>query len=345
METSPAKPSPYFVNPVIDAIFVCGGLPWAIGLAMYFYMPEQMSGGQLVAYGIFLQILVHLFNDAHVGATWVRLYSSKESRRRFRLHAVWLAIGLAALGAASLYFPEITAALMKIYMVAVLQHYIAQAYGVAMIYCGRNNYVMTPMTRGGLKMTILTLTLWICAIQLSPLQIKFYYVQTPYLNIVPLWAIIVLRGLFFISLILFLSSLLSQTLESKRPPPWTFLCILASIFVFMAAGLKSPLIRLIAPPLFHASQYLVVSGVYVMRERGIQARQALLKNSLAYSVSVVILGYFGYQLLPNVLTSSGFQSSLAAVFAPMSLHHFLADRAMWRLRDSKTRSMAVGSSA
>lgn len=345
METSLAKPSPYFVNPVIDAIFVCGGLSWVIGLTMYCYMPGQLSGGQLVAYGFFLQILVHLFNDAHVGATWVRLYSSKESRRRFRLHAVWLALGLAALGAASLYFPEISAVLMKIYMVAVLQHYIAQAYGLSMIYCGRNNYVMTPTTRRWLKLTILTLTVWICAIQLSPQQITFYYVQTPYLNIVPLWAIIVLRGLFYVSLILFLSSLLVQTLESKRLPPWTFLFMLVSIFVFMAAGVKSPLIWLIAPPLFHASQYLIVSGAYVMREQGIEARQALFKNSIAFSVSVVILGYFGYQLLPEVLASSGFQASLAAVFAPMSLHHFLADRAMWKLRDPKTRLVVVGSAA
>lgn len=345
METSLSRRSPYFVNPFIDAMFVCGGLAWIAGLILYFYWPTKMSGGQAIAYGIFLQIIVHVFNDAHVGATWVRLYSSKETRQRFRSQSLWLALALAVIAATSLFVPAVSSTVMKIYMVGVIQHYIAQAYGLAMIYCGRNNFFMSPTTKRLLKTTFLTLTLWICAIQLSPQQVTFYFIETPYLNIFPVWSLIIFRGLFFISLILFSAGLLREAVEAKRMPPWTFLFMLVSVFVFMVVGVKVPMLWLVGPSLFHASQYLVVSGEFVMREKGIQARRELFKNSFAYTVSVVILGYFGYQLLPDVLLTSGFQTSMAAVFAPMSIHHFLADRAMWRLRDPITRAVAVGSPA
>lgn len=335
--------SPYLVHPIVDGLFVCGGLPWILGLWLYFYPAAEFSNSRWLVGAMFTHALTFLFNDAHTAATWLRMYANKESRQRFRLHSTWLLIPSFGLVAVSLYVPSVSAAMVKLYVLWVVQHYIAQTYGLMMIYSGRSGFVMTTATKRWLKISISLLTIWGVSLQLSPYQLRSFLIAIPVWEVVPEWGVKILTGLLSGSLVMFAAALAEQTMQAKKFPPWTILLLFVSIVVFITArGSLAQALWIFVPPFFHGSQYLIVSGVFHMRERGIGAKPALVKNGIAYLVSASVLGFLAYEFAPAILDSSGFPASLAAIFSPMNFHHFLSDRAMWKLRDPKTRAVVVG---
>jgi hypothetical protein len=127
--------------------------------------------------------------------------------------------------------------------------------------------------------------------------------------------------------------------------------VATAISVFVLSRDILGVLWLYVPALFHAAQYLVVTTSCRLKElcaeRGIPARQAtklaFTQENIEYWALLLFIGIALYVALPAGLTRLGipFVTAFAAVFSAVNLHHFLADHAIWRMRDPALRKILV----
>jgi hypothetical protein len=98
------------------------------------------------------------------------------------------------------------------------------------------------------------------------------------------------------------------------------------------------------PAFFHGSQYVLVSAAVHIRERGLPVwSPGTICTAGKYLSAVTALGAFLYVVLPKICVYAGipYGVSAASTFAAANFHHFLSDRAIWRLRDPAMRAYIV----
>ena len=120
----------WILNPVLDYLFVCGGLLWLLYGLTFTGISSAGSDPNSQAYAFVIYWGAILINDAHGPATLVRVFESKNTPTRVRyIVAAWavilLVIGFAAVGSTM-----VAQAFVKITLLWGVQHYIAQTFGI-----------------------------------------------------------------------------------------------------------------------------------------------------------------------------------------------------------------------
>ncbi len=144
-------PYPWIVQPVVDLLFVCGGLPLlliGVNVATIGWR-VPFDGNTIVQRSLLILILFgqHLFADAHNAATHLRIWGSGEDRDRFAFYRIWLTLTCLPLFLLGLVSPRATSVFVYLYLITVFWHYAAQAFGISLIYLAKRGYLLSVRER------------------------------------------------------------------------------------------------------------------------------------------------------------------------------------------------------
>jgi Na+/glutamate symporter len=139
--------------------------------------------------------------------------------------------------------------------------------------------------------------------------------------------------------------------EGENLPLPAAILLLTTIMLFTTAATELKVIWLYVPAFFHGVQYLVVTTSVRLKQSGADlsrgGRSVVLllfeDSNLRYWGSLLGIAACLYLLVPLICTVFGvnFQVAFASVFVAVSLHHFLADSAIWKIRDPQVRKLLI----
>lgn len=358
-----AKSAPWIFNPALDLFFACGGLFWLIFIAHFYLARSSGSTNLALELPIEAPILLAgaaILSNSHVAATFVRLYENREQRNRAWFLSYFSLALVVALIVVSLLHPIAFAILLLLYTATVIDHTIAQNYGVTVMYCYRSNYVFAPYEKLSLKLMHHAL-IWYAILRQYTypgwIPDQRFGFPVPLLGPLPEYFSIAAAVLLFISTVAFGIISSSNSVKSGRamPLPAWFL-IITSLLMFCSGFELVSTYFLLMPAFFHAIQYLLITTSYELRQHksadaapaspddSISLTRRLLSGpNLKYWLLIFCLGSLIFVLAPWCLTYSGipYAKTSIAVLICVSFHHFLSDSVIWKLRDRNVRNNLI----
>lgn len=349
-------PYGWILHPVIDLLFCCGGLLWILAGVHSVFHWDQLSAND--GAGLLSGSLITLFgtlalSDTHNAATLVRIYGSPGIGKTQPLLGPWGLAAFLVLAAASMFLHPILVLMAKIYLILIAQHVTAQAYGITLIYCAKRKYTMTAIERTLLKF-VLQSAMFVAIVRQfvhsNSDKSNFLGLQMPVWDPLPTWVNSLAVSVLIVTSVLFASMVARKGIVEKQLIPFPALMLMTTCVVIFSFGrdVLGPLL-LYMPAFFHASQYLVVTTSYHLKEQGLPddfkpskiASLLLTHKNLEYWGILLFLGIAIYGIIPCLFTkcSIPYATAFAAIFCAVNLHHFLADNAIWRMKDPKVRQL------
>lgn len=345
--------SRWILNPILDILFCCGGLVWILYFAQDILLAS--INPQLTESTALLAIAgSHLFGEAHICATLFRIYGSREMRNNFKLCTIWQPLVGLLLCIAGLFFPPVTAAMLKVYLLWVFQHFTGQAYGLILLYCFKHNYQIGNYEKKLLSF-LLNCTAAVAITRQLALDdwaiINYLGLDLPNWGRLPLpiyqLSVILLQA----AVCLFIIQICKRAFLERSCFPLPSLLILFTVVLTFTANVDvSSKLWLYLPAFFHASQYLAITATQYFKEQnftgansssswklligpaGLQRYSHLLLSAVALYVGI-----------PTILSFCGFSKELAfaSIFCVVNLHHFMTDMVIWKMRNPRTRKALV----
>jgi hypothetical protein len=355
-----SKPYAWIVHPVFDWLFVFGGLVWLVLIMQYFSFgwSEPGTTGQHPHQVQFLLALTFvggfLFADAHTAATYMRLYENKESRRQFHFYAKILPFFSLALFACALAKPAVAGAAVYVHAMWVYQHYTAQSFGMAMIYCYKRNFKLSKLENSVFRWFMLFLAFTVISRTLTQREFSpesIWTVPVPFWNLpIELYYVSVVGFIVLTVAFLFLMVRKFHVEKAAIPLPATLMVVLTAV-IGLSTGYANAFFWTYGPQFFHGSQYVAVSLAYHLKERhlvkGVKSSDIaalfLTKDAFRWLAIAVSAGIFIYIGVPKFFEAFGFGfvAVSTTMTACINFHHFLSDAAIWRLRDPNCRKILV----
>lgn len=348
------KPYPWILNPFIDVLFCCGGLLWVVFAAHIFNVGLGAASENA---GLVLMAILgtHVFSESHTAATLFRVYGSEQTRTKLSFYTKWAALACFVLCGLALKIDGLAAIFTKIYLVWVVQHFMAQTYGIALIYCYKRGYIMSPVEKYFFKLMIDCTTLFAILRQFTYQEWgsdTFLGQQLPFIALVPEPVFMCVDFLLKFSVFCFACMVMRRAFAEHKlfPLPAMFL-VFTGVVMFVLGKELTGALWLYVPAFYHGTQYLVVTTSYYLKERGLPegvtssqiGRLVVQPVTLRYLGFMFMIGIFIYVGVPGLLEQLGvqFTTAFAAVFCVINFHHFLTDAAIWRLRDPQVRKILV----
>jgi hypothetical protein len=271
------------------------------------------------------------------------------------MYTEWGGLACLTLLFAGLFIKGFTPVMAKIYLLWVVQHFTAQSYGLALLYCLKRGYALHRSEKLILQGVFASTAIYAIVRQLvfkdwSPNG--FLAQLIPFWGPLPPWCMTLSILLLASSAVLCLLMLVRKYIAEKKTPPLPVVLILATtVLMYTFDHNESVIVWLYIPAFFHGSQYVVISLAHYTKQRGFPeamkadqiGKLALQSDGLKYLGFLVMGAIVLYIGVPRVLTEFGFNytHAFATVFCAINLHHFLTDGAIWKLRDPKLRRELV----
>lgn len=352
-------PYPWILHPVIDLLFCCGGflcmllaLVIASGIAAEADMQTSYVGMGLIYLNLAGQFLI---SASHQPATLWRVYLSPRTRKSIGGFVAFTALLLAVCGIFGLYNRDFTGILVRLTLAWSVQHTLAQAYGVSLIYCMKRKYMLSKgerdifywMFQTGLAYLVIRMFTYT-----NFLQADLYGVPLPIIGPLPEWVCAIALGAFQLNVLAFIGMIVRKWFMTKTMMPLPALLTAVMAFATLSLTFVLPAAFVIfIPTFYHASQYLVVTTAYYLKERGLPSNVAPkqiaslipTETILTYAIIIAATGALLYIGIPRVLYAMGFDKSLClcVVYCVFNLHHYLTDAAIWKMRDPEVRKLLV----
>ncbi len=345
---------PWILTPALDYLFCCGGLMWLLaGVEALGVKPDGQSYQSIILAGILFWGSL-LIGEAHGPATLVRVFKSSTTPKSVRIAVIAWGVLLIVAAYFGLTNTTIAQLMTKITLVWVIQHYIAQTFGIIMIYCMKRHYSLSKLERGLLQWQ-LRLLLFFVILRMFTLPAfghldNLLGAEVPFWGPLPFWPMyLALVGFTFctVGLIIALSWRFLRTKEIFPLP-----AIFTIVSVAAITMSQRDAFFLLGLTFYHSSQYLAVTYAYFVKERakehgqelkGSVAKEFLKAHSLGYLFIVVLLGMFMTKGLPQGMIRNGVPESicLTMLWACLNMHHFFADALIWRIRDKEVRELLL----
>lgn len=353
------KPYPWIISPFIDFFFIIGGGALIFFAVNYLYLgwtiPTNLTDPAsfwLITIGFLSQ---HLFADSHNSATYLRIWGSAEDQARFKFHRTWLAYSTIPMFILGLSVPGLTGTFVYIYLITVYWHYVAQTFGIALIYCYKRGYFMTSVEKEIFRWFMFSMVGWttirfLTFRDLSPRN--WFGVDIPFWGPLPIVFHNTSRFLFFFMTVAFVIVLVRKYFKEDKIMPWqAFLLIFTVACLGLSKDVANTMFWLYVPGFFHGSQYLAVCLAYYLKERGMPegmntweiSKAAMGAPGMKYMGLVILSGVFFYVGIPHFFMQIGYNFSMIGglVLACVNYHHFITDAAIWRLRDPRCRKILL----
>lgn len=341
----------WILHPAVDLLLCCGGIVWLLFAFHYFVVAPANNQAMVSFLSLLVIIGTHVLSETHTAATLVRAYKNGATRERYSLYTRWAALACAGLAIAGLFVKGFTPIMAKVYLVWVVQHFTAQTYGMTLLYCYKNNYILTNFEK-----IVLASVLNLTAIQTILRQFTFedwngngFLAQIiPFWGPLPVWVYQTSLVLLTIAICAFCLIVLRKLVRERLflPLP-AALMLLTGVAIFLVGKDVAGILWLYVPAFFHGAQYVVLTTAQHLKEQGLpegmstdQMWQLLNQSAGLKYIGTLILGAVAIYIgVPRLLQDCGFDYTLAfaTIFCAVNLHHFLTDQAIWKLRDPKLR--------
>jgi hypothetical protein len=342
-------PYPWILHPVIDILFVCGGLLW-LGIAGYYTFGMHIDARTALCLGL----LCSLFTTTmHQPATLFRVYKSPRTRKQVgKIVTLW-GVVVIALAIPGLFSQTFTSFLLLATFAWSNQHLLAQSYGIVLIYCYKRNYILSKSEKQSLLMVInSTIVYLIVRLFSQPLTNRpaIYGTQSAWLGQLPDIFLTGATVALQIATVWFAFLVVRKWKKEGKIFPLPALLTLCTSLMIPAISASGPLFGLFIQNLFHSAQYNVVTLAYYLKERGLPENvpvsqihtQLLKKPAINYFCFLMIVGVSIAVFLPVSLAFIGFQTTAYTVcYCAWNMHHYFADAAIWKLRDPEVRKLLV----
>ncbi len=354
--------SRWLFGPVPDLFLGCG-LGYAIVFVLLWAEGPRIS--QWLPLGM-MPLLLLLTGTPHYGATLLRVYEERESRRKYAFFTVWVSLALAVAFVASLHWVALGSILLTLYFNWNPWHYGGQNYGLALMFLHRRGVPVDPRTKR-LVYACFLLSALLAIVEMNggargaiyaPEDAGAAKVIGPAFRFLPLGIPREVRQLLMAGgLVAYLGCVAGAFLRLKRGASWrdlgpsALLVATQSLWFVVPAAVRlwgagrgvfplsnqHYLYAFMWVAVGHAVQYLWITSYYARREGRLGRKSAyfakcVLAGAAIWHVPALLFapGVFG-----SVAYSDGLRLLIAAV---VNLHHFVLDGAIWKLRDGSVAS-------
>jgi tetratricopeptide (TPR) repeat protein len=339
------------MSPSIDLIVGCGA--WSLPLLI---LPYLFSGiGQNQALGFYTLAL--LVNYPHYMATIYRAYRTREDFDRYRVVTLYCTLLLVTAAIAAHRFYGLVPWLVTIYLTWSPFHYMGQNFGLMMMFVHRNELKVNRADRN---------TLWIAFV--ASYLLIFLRVHTnpstdPFLISlglppsllevlrVPL-TVVFLAGMIPLGRLI-LQARAKRKRDTAQPQDWMPMLAPLTLYVtqFLWAVLPTALLFLkgFGVPqvaysvsilaIMHCAQYLWITNYYARREANAESAAWNWKTYFAVLVIGGAALFIPGPWLASYALGRDFAMSVLIFTAVVNIHHFVLDGAIWKLRDTRIRSL------
>ncbi len=348
----------WILSPPIDLLFACGGMTWLIWFVVEkLGVVRSLDNAPGTVVWVSWIIAVHFFANDHAFLGWHRVATSKyvspEVRKKLGLFALFLGIMLVPVS----FNREWAVVLARIYVLGLIQHFIAQAYGVSMLYCLKRKYIMSKIEKDIMHWMFNLLTLVAITRALTYREFSgcdfFEGLTLPFWGPLPEAVYTAVLYAFIGSVLLFAATVVRKYIRQKLIFPLPALLSTLTIIglYFVTLSNNEPVVGIIMSGFYHGSQNFVVALACHLKERGLPENvptskiscMLLRRYTITYCLCIVAAGVCLAIVLPRLLTllSAPLQVAIAGVVALQGFHHFTTERVIWRLRQPEVRNIMV----
>jgi tetratricopeptide (TPR) repeat protein len=343
--------SSWIASPSIDLIVGCGA--WSLPLLI---LPYVFWGiGQSRVLGFYTLAL--FVNYPHYMATIYRAYRTREDFTRYRAVTLYCTLFLIAVLIAAHGFYGLVPWLVTIYLTWSPWHYMGQNFGLMMMFAHRNQLKVNRNDRNALWIA------FVASYILIFLRVHTAASTDPFVISLGLPASLIetlripLMVVFFAGMIP-LGRLIRQAgakrkRDSAQPQDWKPMLAPLTLYVtqFFWAVLPSALLflnRFGVPQVaysvsilavMHCAQYLWITNYYARREAKAESTAWEWWNYFAVLVIGGIALFVAGPWLASYALGRDFAMSVLIFTAVVNIHHFILDGAVWKLRDTRIRSV------
>lgn len=338
----------WIVNPLIDTLFICGGLLWIL-VAFSGSCPTLFASKTAPVFMILTQLGAIFFLDAHNAATILRIFNEKELREKYKFLWLWSPLALTLLFVLSLYNQTLLVSCLRIYLSFVPHHIAAQSYGICSMYLARAKIKTTHYEILALKFAFAFMSVTSVIRNFSGKAVReLMGVSVPTVQLFPDWLGTSLAACAWITTLFAIGIIFSRTFHTAKRLPIAAILLILSTLILLTMGPALGLAVVFSSAFFHSSQYLIVSGLVHLKNTANHFdttdganKISKLKQIVRFWSQTTVLGSLLYLALPTALARLGIPviNAAVAVLCFASIHHFLADAVIWRMRDPKTRSI------
>jgi len=348
-----SKPYPWILHPVLDLLFGCGGIVWMIFLVHWLLVPAaQVSPNALFTLSAIGTVVLA---ESHIASTFLIVYRNSETRSRFALYTRWLALACVALAFGAMVVPGMASVLMKLYLLMVPHHFMAQAFGIAMLYCMKRGYKVSKWEREALLLFCRSVTVYAMLRQLTYKEWSpnsFIGIPVPFWGPLPDWICVSAEQFLFFATIVTCTLFLVRTIRTGElfPVP-AQLTLLTGVSAFVMGPAATGVYWLYVSAFFHGAQYLMVITAQRIKEDGLPegmsthkiARRLCTRSTFKFAAAILLVSFTLHTLLPRGLQLGGVDmvSAFAGIFLAINFFHIITDGAIWKLRDPKVRAQLV----
>ncbi len=324
----------WIISPVLDSLFICGGLVWLL-YSLHLFALTQTNHSQQLALLAAVSNLGFLFiSETHTVST---IFVLERKSGAVNIRNILIPAFLLAVGTLCCFISALPAVLLKLYLLWVPQHFLAQTRGIFLLYCLKANVAITPTKRFWLLTTTrLTMLYWMAVLLTDYKQgpTEFLMVRLPNWGVLPTGVASALMLLSFLSILAFTLSFLpisKNDTKTKLPPAHAFAMLITSLLLFLLPRERLDDIWLYAPAYFHGSQYLCLVYARIKESKPFIAF-TMMPLALLCAVAV-------FAGLPMLISSFSVPlvTALAVVFCCIQFQHFITDAEIWKLSRKPVR--------
>lgn len=328
----------WIISPTIDCLFVCGGLFWLLYGLHLFALGQTNHSQQLTLLAAVSNLGFLFVSETHTVST---IFALDKKDGTSTVRSTLIPLLLISVGILSLFISTLPAVLLKIYLLWVPQHFLAQTRGIFLLYCLKAGLEITATKRFWLLTTTrLTMFYWMAVLLTDYKQgpTEFLMVRLPDWGILPTWVASSLLVLSFLIILAFTLSFLPRSLKGakqKLPPAHAIAMLFTSLLLFLLPRERLDDIWLYAPAYFHGSQYLCLVYARIKDSKPFIAF-TMLPLALLCAVAVfaglpLLISKFNVPLI----------TALAVVFCCIQFQHFLTDAKIWKLSRLRQSAKAL----
>jgi tetratricopeptide (TPR) repeat protein len=335
---SRSRSRPWIYTPAIDLLVGCGA--WSAPLLL---LATFVGGGKAAQWSFAFYLLALLFNYPHFMATAYRAYRSYDELTRYRFYTIHVALLLALAGVlAHVWYPALPW-IFTLYICWSPWHYTGQNFGLAMMFARRAQLDPSENERRALHLAFVASCVMLLLSFHTGASGDPMIISLGIPAVVTLPARATLAAFFLCSSGWALYSLARRggwkaTLPTATLVSTQFLWFLLPAIVELLSGKEVPQTRYSSGILavLHSAQYLWITSYY-------QRKEARAAGNAAWSFAryqlILVAGGIALFVPGPWIASRIFHVDFGASFltftALVSLHHFLLDGAVWKLRDSR----------
>jgi len=357
LQAKAAEAAPYgwILSPSIDLMFCCGGALWLVYFVAVVGQHLKLTAfTDNTIYWTWI-VALYLFGNTHSIATLARVYDSKyKNQTLIRLTTISGLIAI-SLGVWGLTNGSVLIFFTKFLQAWYYQHFYAQLYGVALIYCIKRRYFLNQWEKKILSW-MLQAASWFVILRIF--TYPEFGVMSLFGNVVPFWGPLPTWMLCTCQLALqaltlaFVGVVVRKYLVEKKVFPLpALLTTLTGVVLFVllqkqfegAMGAFPILIGFI----FHNAQYLAITASYYLKERGAPTSDLLKalwgRHGRYYLAMVMAWGFLLSIMIPETMSWFGTPLAIASLttWMVLNVHHYFIDGYIWRLRDPVVQKMLI----